>query len=368
MKKTGLLMISIYAILGLLAGLDIFAETRGDSLIITKKEKRMYFKLVVAGGEMIYRQYHYIEIQDSKDPLIIPRWGGNKDETGFKNIFLYIGRDLRTDTVEYKKTVGFDPAYDVEANASIMWGYENEYGSFPWAGFDNLRQITFGKYVTQLPYYGTIYYDWDKNPGWYKKNIDTIYNYFIPVKLKENDVHGGYIIRFNSRELHYNPRIRTNEKLLGGYEVRTLKIGPENTLFQGIYFPYVIRIYCEAAVPPILETPFTDEQYAYTMLYVPIGRKKEYASAEGWKNFANIIESEIASVGVDSPADDSDIFFNVIDGHLYVSGEMSPGRLVEVYTISGSLIYRGADRVIPVPKGVLIVRCGGKVKKLLNMR
>ena len=57
--------------------------------------------------------------------------------------------------------------------------------------------------------------------------------------------------------------------------------------------PNLTKIYCDATTPPSLEsTTFTTSQYSSITLTVPKGCKSAYQSANYWKNFTNIVESE----------------------------------------------------------------------------
>lgn len=54
---------------------------------------------------------------------------------------------------------------------------------------------------------------------------------------------------------------------------------------------YLEEVHCKAVNPPsIPEKCFGDYYYGTMILYVPIGSKELYASAEGWERFKNIIE------------------------------------------------------------------------------
>lgn len=57
--------------------------------------------------------------------------------------------------------------------------------------------------------------------------------------------------------------------------------------------PSLTKIYCDATAPPATEnTTFTSSQYSSITLTVPKGYRSAYQTANRWKNFTNIVESE----------------------------------------------------------------------------
>ena len=57
------------------------------------------------------------------------------------------------------------------------------------------------------------------------------------------------------------------------------------------------NVYCKALTPP--DGPvevFDEDTYKEGTLYVPVGTKEEYESADPWRNFINIVEIDFSSV------------------------------------------------------------------------
>lgn len=98
-------------------------------------------------------------------------------------------------------------------------------------------------------------------------------------------------------------------------------------------------IYVKSATPLILNsTPFDDSQLnGKCTLYVPIGAAEAYENAPYWQAFSIIKE---------------------IDFTTAVNGVYTPGKLVTVYALDGTVVKRQADRTRlseTLPRGIYIV-------------
>ena len=98
-------------------------------------------------------------------------------------------------------------------------------------------------------------------------------------------------------------------------------------------------IYVKSATPPALHsTPFDDDQLnGKCTLYVPIGAAEAYENAPYWQAFSIIKE---------------------IDFTTAVNGVYTPGKLVTVYALDGTVVKRQADRARlseTLPRGIYIV-------------
>ena len=98
-------------------------------------------------------------------------------------------------------------------------------------------------------------------------------------------------------------------------------------------------IYVKSATPPALHsTPFDDDQLnGKCTLYVPIGAAEAYENAPYWQAFSIIKE---------------------IDFTTAVNGVYTPGKLVTVYALDGTVVKRQADRTRlseTLPRGIYIV-------------
>ncbi len=117
-------------------------------------------------------------------------------------------------------------------------------------------------------------------------------------------------------------------------------------------------IYCKAIVPPVFYG-FDADVYQQAILSVPIGYKDEYATAEYWRDFLNIVEEEFS--GIESVISDDNISVIVNDDNFSIDGV----ETVDVYSIDGQLVYSGSANNISVAReGVYIVVANGKTFKL----
>ena len=128
-------------------------------------------------------------------------------------------------------------------------------------------------------------------------------------------------------------------------------------------------IYCQPYNPPTLEwkdgegrpdPPFSNSVYDNAMLYVPSGCKSKYAEyAVSW-GFHNIKEMDS---GVEDVASEEAVI-HVVDGSIVIDG-VADDVPVEVYDMTGKAVYSGAAAEIPaMPRGIYIVRIGGKSVKV----
>ncbi len=132
-------------------------------------------------------------------------------------------------------------------------------------------------------------------------------------------------------------------------------------------------IYSYNPVPPKLEivtdygdwwsSPFDDDVYNNVFLYVPEGSATLYAEIEGWRKFKYIVES-LPSASVES-IDALDINVLTQNGSIVVSG-FNDNVVIEVFSVSGQLVYKGTETTINVPtKGIYIVRVAGQTFKVV---
>ena len=92
--------------------------------------------------------------------------------------------------------------------------------------------------------------------------------------------------------------IKNGDKLFDGYSyqrftIKNLTLGPNVTNFTEEGHRYNIGSISSLITEPEKVTVRMDiDYYTNTPLYVPVGTKERYMSAEGWKNFITIIEKE----------------------------------------------------------------------------
>ena len=98
-------------------------------------------------------------------------------------------------------------------------------------------------------------------------------------------------------------------------------------------------IYVKAVTPPALHSaPFDDSQLnGKCTLYVPISAAEAYEKAPYWQAFSIIKEMDFTTA---------------------VNGVYTPGKLVTVYALDGTVVKRQADRTRlseTLPRGIYIV-------------
>ena len=142
--------------------------------------------------------------------------------------------------------------------------------------------------------------------------------------------------------------------------LNTVTIGENVTSIGSNAFyncPKNIEINMLNPIPPAISTStFENKQYLYATLIVPDCSLEAYKTADGWKNFFNIantnsVKPDVIKVGVN----DNNIIINGVGN-----------AVAEVYNLSGQLVYSGTDTVINVPsKGIYIVRVSGQTFKVI---
>ena len=127
-------------------------------------------------------------------------------------------------------------------------------------------------------------------------------------------------------------------------------------------------IYCAASVPPVCGSGcFDNVNKTACTLYVPEGTVDDYKAADEWKDFYNIVETDLS--GIEDIAADAaaDVKVYAAAGRIVVENAAA-GTPIAVYSVDGVLIYGGvvsdAFTEIPAPAGKLyIVKCGNAVFK-----
>ena len=143
-------------------------------------------------------------------------------------------------------------------------------------------------------------------------------------------------------------------------------IGNSVTSIENYAFAYcesLTKITCHATTPP---TIYSNTFSSYSAdLYVPVGRKAAYESAQYWKKF-NIIE-----ITLDKPItlNDNDVIVATIGDYIVVKNATA-GSVVRVYTADGAMIASEVategDVIIEAPvKGVYVVTVGKQTVKVI---
>lgn len=118
-------------------------------------------------------------------------------------------------------------------------------------------------------------------------------------------------------------------------------------------------IYCLWNEPIECNLRFADDALKNAVLYVPKGCTAAYKMVEPWRNFWNIEEIDY-SAGVEDIAEDG-VEVKVVDGAVVAEGCTE----MEVYSMSGQLVYRGAGRADNLAPGIYAVRAAGKTVKVM---
>ena len=155
-------------------------------------------------------------------------------------------------------------------------------------------------------------------------------------------------------------KIFTNERI-GSYafwdckELRSVTIGKDVTYIHNSSFQHCSNLTTVTSLIPA-DKLFTIPENAFEgiskncTLYVPAGAKDTYAATEGWKNFNNIIEIEIASFDLTVSA----------AGYatLYLDYNATIPQGVEVYTAStvdgNRLMMEQINHILPANTGVIV--------------
>ena len=97
------------------------------------------------------------------------------------------------------------------------------------------------------------------------------------------------------------------------------------------------------------------------VLAVPGRSVEAYKAAEGWKDFLNIIS------GIHGVAQENANVF-ARNGEITVTG-VADNTVVEVYSTSGALVYRGTSKTVAVPSAdIYIVKAAGRTFKVKTAR
>ncbi len=144
--------------------------------------------------------------------------------------------------------------------------------------------------------------------------------------------------------------------------LKSVTLGSKVTSIRENVFSYCTslnEVHCNMSTPvSINANVFNKVNVSSCKLYVPVGAKSSYESAAVWKNFDIIEESSAVETSI---ADAVAISAN--GGIVYISGVENAD--VEIYSVSGKLIYRGSETSIALPRGdFYIVKVSGFVKKI----
>ena len=123
------------------------------------------------------------------------------------------------------------------------------------------------------------------------------------------------------------------------------------------------RLVSKTEVPPVCGSQALDDINKWTCeLFVPQNSLEAYKAAEQWKEFFFITGEEPG--GIDNVAAKEEISVISRNGYIEITGVEN--QEVNVYNLSGQLVYSGMDSTIPVAEnGIYIVKVSGKTFKIL---
>ena len=122
-------------------------------------------------------------------------------------------------------------------------------------------------------------------------------------------------------------------------------------------FAAITKMTVLATVPPTAET----NAFAYfnldTPVFVPAASLAVYKAADGWKEFTNL--QAISGTAIDILSMPESI--NIQGGTLH----NPQGLTVNIYDLTGRLVYSGNATTVELPAGIYVVRCNGASRKVM---
>lgn len=123
----------------------------------------------------------------------------------------------------------------------------------------------------------------------------------------------------------------------------------------------MVRLVSKTEVPPVCGSQALDDINKWTCeLFVPQNSLEAYKTAEQWKEFFFITGEEPGGIDIAAKEEISVISRN---GYIEITGVEN--QEVNVYNLSGQLVYSGTETIINVPtKGIYIVKAAGQTFKV----
>ena len=119
------------------------------------------------------------------------------------------------------------------------------------------------------------------------------------------------------------------------------------------------EVKCLAVTPPTCgQDVFYNVSKDSCVLYVPESSIDAYKAADVWKDFHDVVS------GINGVSQEGNVGVSASDGVITVTGT-ADNAVVEVYSISGMLVYRGTSNTVAVPSaGIYVVKAAGKTFKV----
>ena len=158
-----------------------------------------------------------------------------------------------------------------------------------------------------------------------------------------------------------------NYKLTRSTALKTLILGENiKNVYTGSYIlaNNLTEIYIKALVPPTVDEDFENKIYLNTTLYIPKGTLEAYQAADIWKNFWNIVEYDYTNMSKVETVTRDNVSV-MVEGSSIVVNSPVPDATIDLYDLSGRLLYRGQDSSIDnLTGGIYIVKLLGKTFKV----
>lgn len=122
-------------------------------------------------------------------------------------------------------------------------------------------------------------------------------------------------------------------------------------------FAAITKMTVLATVPPTAETSAFKYFNLDTPVYVPASSLDAYKAANVWKEFTNL--QAISGTAIDIPSMPESI--NIQGGTLH----NPQGLTVNIYDLTGRLVYSGNATTVELPAGIYVVRCNGASRKVM---
>lgn len=122
-------------------------------------------------------------------------------------------------------------------------------------------------------------------------------------------------------------------------------------------FAAITKMTVLATVPPTAETSAFKYFNLDTPVFVPAASLAVYKAADGWKEFTNL--QAISGTAIDIPSMPESI--NIQGGTLH----NPQGLTVNIYDLTGRLVYSGNATTVELPAGIYVVRCNGASRKVM---
>ncbi len=124
-------------------------------------------------------------------------------------------------------------------------------------------------------------------------------------------------------------------------------------------------LYCHSEIPPYCDGKLAFLICENVVLYVPVGVKVAYESAECWRDFKEIVETDFLDMITQVEDPDTDVFVVAENGAISVCNA-AVSDCIEVFSMSGQCVYRGTESHIEhLPQGSYVVRIGDYTTKVV---